>query len=268
MLQQVVFPPSFGIAVYSVVTLIGVGFLGVLEIKGKHLKYSKFFKNAASANANSPTIKVPSIIGMFFLYAPSFLAGFVSFWLFPDPHGDGDLRFLLLKSAVTIHFFKRTLEVLFVHNYSGEMAVDTMIIISLSYLTLSGSMIYTQFLTEGVEEPLIDLKYIGIVVFVVGIIGNFYHHYLLSKLRSKGGRDKDYKIPKGGLFGLVICPHYLFEILGFLGMSLISQTVYSFSVTIGSALYLMGRSHVTRNWYRSKFDDFPKQINRVIPYVF
>ncbi|MBA0571140.1 hypothetical protein Golob_004730, partial [Gossypium lobatum] len=76
------------------------------------------------------------------------------------------------------------------------------------------------------------------------ISGNFYHHYLLSKLRTKG--DKEYKIPKGGLFELVICPHYLFEILEFLGISLISQTLYSFSVTLGSALYLMCRSYVTR----------------------
>ncbi|PPS03344.1 hypothetical protein GOBAR_AA17323 [Gossypium barbadense] len=66
------------------------------------------------------------------------------------------------------------------------------------------------------------------------ISGNFYHHYLLSKLRTNG--DKEYKIPKGGLFELAICPHYL--------------------------------SYVTRKWYMSKFEDFPKEVKALIPFVF
>ncbi|XP_022746562.1 very-long-chain enoyl-CoA reductase-like isoform X2 [Durio zibethinus] len=199
---------------------------------------------------------------MFLLYTPAFLVGLASFWLFPD----GDLRFLFLRSAVTIHFFKRDFEVVFVHKYSGEMAVDSMIIILFSYFTVSSSLIYIQVLTQGLPQPSLDLKYPGILLFLIAITGNFYHHYLLSKLRAKGG--KDYKIPKGGLFGLVICPHYLFEILGFLGISLISQTLYSFCVSLGLALYLMGRSYVTRRWYLSKFDDFPKEVKALIPYVF
>ena len=154
-----------------------------------------------------------------------------------------------------------------VHKYSGEMGLDSMIIILVSYFTLSSSLIYTQQLTQGLPQPSTDLKYPGIVLFLVGIIGNFYHHYLLSKLRAKGGK-KEYKIPNGGLFELVICPHYLFEILGFLGISLISQTLYSFSVTLGSAFYLIGRSYVTRKWYLSKFEDFPKHVKALIPFVF
>ncbi|XP_022746561.1 very-long-chain enoyl-CoA reductase-like isoform X1 [Durio zibethinus] len=258
---QILFPSSLMVTAASVFTLIYVGILGVLEIGGIHLKYSKFFNTGSSAAASS-RIKVPSRVGMFLLYTPAFLVGLASFWLFPD----GDLRFLFLRSAVTIHFFKRDFEVVFVHKYSGEMAVDSMIIILFSYFTVSSSLIYIQVLTQGLPQPSLDLKYPGILLFLIAITGNFYHHYLLSKLRAKGG--KDYKIPKGGLFGLVICPHYLFEILGFLGISLISQTLYSFCVSLGLALYLMGRSYVTRRWYLSKFDDFPKEVKALIPYVF
>ncbi|OMO94432.1 hypothetical protein COLO4_16342 [Corchorus olitorius] len=264
MLVQTVFPSSLAATAISGLTLILLAILGVLEIAGIHLQYSKFFNVGSSSNsASSKKIKVPSKVGMFLLYAPTFLAGLASFWLFPD----GDLRFLLVKSAVTLHFFKRLFEVLFIHKYSGGMAVDTMIIILVSYFTLSSSLIYTQFLTQGLPQPSVDLKYPGIVFFLIGISGNFYHHYLLSKLRPNKG-SKDYKIPTRGLFGLVICPHYLFEILGFLGLSLISQTLYSFSVSIGSAFYLMGRSYVTRKWYLSKFEDFPKEVKALIPYVF
>ncbi|PPS03345.1 hypothetical protein GOBAR_AA17324 [Gossypium barbadense] len=61
---------------------------------------------------------------------------------------------------------------------------------------------------------------------VLRICGNFYHHCILSKLRTKGG--KEYKIPKGGLF----------------------------------------EGYVTRKWYMSKFEDLPKEVKAVIPYVF
>ncbi|RWW50561.1 hypothetical protein BHE74_00043158 [Ensete ventricosum] len=167
-----------------------------------------------------------------------------------------------------VFYLLSSLQVLFIHRYSGSMMVDTAIPISLGYFLNTVCMIYAQYLTQGgVPEPAVDLKYAGVVLFLVGITGNFYHHYLLSKLREKKG-DKRYRIPKGGLFRLVVCPHYLFEILGFVGVSLISQTVFAFSVAAGTVFYLMGRSYATRRWYLSKFQDFPKQVKALIPYVY
>lgn len=158
-------------------------------------------------------------------------------------------------------------QVLFVHRFSGQMVLDSAVVISLCYFSSTASMIYGQHLTQGLDQdPPLDLKYLGVMLFLIGVCGNFYHHYLLSKLREKG--DKGYKIPRGGLFGLVICPHYLFEILTFLGVSLISQTLYAFSFTLGTILYLMGRSYATRRWYLSKFEDFPQHVKALIPYVF
>lgn len=152
------------------------------------------------------------------------------------------------------------------HKYSGGTEVDTAITISISYFLSTVSMIYSQHLTNGLPQPPIDLKYAGILLFLLGISGNFYHHYLLSKLRAEG--DKKYKIPQGGLFDLVICPHYLFEILGFIGVSFISQNLYAFSYTFGTSFYLLGRSYATRRWYQSKFDDFSENTKAIIPYIF
>lgn len=157
-------------------------------------------------------------------------------------------------------------QVLFVHQYSGRMRLESAIPISFSYFTATVSMIYAQYLSQDMVEPAIDLKYPGLALFLIGIAGNFYHHLLLSKLRQKG--DKGYKIPTGGLFGLVICPHYLFEIIGFYGISLIAQTVYSLSFSLGTTLYLSGRSLATRKWYLSKFENFPKEVKTLMPYIF
>ncbi|KAH7839469.1 hypothetical protein Vadar_004557 [Vaccinium darrowii] len=259
--QVIMYPPpplTSYITVMALVVVVLEAIAGILESRGKHLRLSKF----SNVGTKKSALKLSGKMGMLTAYTPSFLLSLASFGVFPNE----GLRFLLLKSAFTFHFFKRICEVLFVHKYSGPMFVDVAIMLSLSYFIQTTLMIYAQHLTQGLQEPQVDLKYIGIVIFVVGLCGNFYHHYLLSKLRGDG--KKEYKIPKGGLFNLVICPHYLFEILGFVGVSCIAQTMYTFFFTLGSAIILMGRSYGTRKWYLSKFEDFPKDVKAVIPFVF
>lgn len=266
MFQSFVFEEASSIiTAITVITFLFLAYLGVSEIAGKHLQFSKFWNvnaNSGSSNSNFLQGKMSSKVGMFILYAPACVMGFASFFMYPD----GGTRFMLLKSAVTIHFFKRVLEVLFVHKYSGGMILGSVLLISSSYFMVPAVMIYIQHLTLQYTEPEIDLKSIGVLIFLVGISGNFYHHYLLSKLR--GSKEKGYKIPQGGLFSMVICPHYLFEILGFVGISFISQTSFSFCCAVGVALYLSARSYVTRKWYLSKFENFPKNVKALIPFVF
>ncbi|XP_040991611.1 3-oxo-5-alpha-steroid 4-dehydrogenase 2-like [Juglans microcarpa x Juglans regia] len=256
---------SLFITALSVINLTSSAYIGFSEVRGKHLLYSKFWNaiSSESGRRKGEQITLSSRTGMLFLYTPTFLVGLASFVLFPLQ----DLRILLLVSAITLHFFKRVLEVLFVHKYSGRMVLDSVIVISSGYFVSFASMIYAQHLTQGSSEPPVDLKYPGILLFLVGISGNFYHHFLLSKLRREEG-DKEYRIPKGGLFNLVICPHYLFEIIDLLGISFISQTLYAFCLTLGSVFYLIARSYATGRWYLSKFEDFPEDVKALIPYVF
>ncbi|KAK9942329.1 hypothetical protein M0R45_008000 [Rubus argutus] len=269
-----VFPPpsSVFVTAMSVISFTGLANAGISEVRGKHLQYSKFWKYNSGESRSQ--IHVSGRRGMQIIYTPAFLAGLTSLVFFPQYH---DIRYLLVSSALTIHFLKRLLEVQFVHKYSGGMALDSAVPISLSYFMSTATMIYAQHLTitQGILEPPIDLKFPGILLFLLGISGNFYHHYLLSTMRSssspqshsKSNDDKDYKIPRGGLFELVVCPHYLFEIIGFIGVSCISQTLYAFSFTVGTVFYLIGRSYATRRWYLSKFKHFPHSVKAIIPYL-
>lgn len=147
------------------------------------------------------------------------------------------------------------------------MPLNTALTISSSYLLSAITMIYAQHLAFGLPDPTTDLLYPGVLLFTVGIAGNFYHHHLLSQLRKGGDDDKGYKIPKGGLFEFVTCPHYLFEIIGFFGFAMISQTVYALAMASATAAYLIGRSFATRRWYESKFEEFPTTIKALIPYI-
>ncbi|XP_022150685.1 3-oxo-5-alpha-steroid 4-dehydrogenase 1-like [Momordica charantia] len=255
-------PPSLFVNVMTVVSSAVVTAIGISEAKGKHLQYSKFWNTNTAPKSSSEQFKISSRLGMLFLYTPAFIAGAVSLWFFPNE----DRRILLIKSALTLHFFKRDLEVLFVHKYSSKMVLDSAILISLSYFSSTAIMIYSQHLSQGLPQPPIDLKNIGIALFLTGIIGNLYHHLILANTR-KGG-ETGYKIPKGGLFGIIICPHYLFEIIVYFGFAFISQTIYALCFALATAVYLGGRSYATRRWYASKFDNFPNHVKALIPFLF
>lgn len=108
LLSSVIFPPppSLIISVMSVVSLVAIAGLGISEILGKHLQYSKFW-NLSSAKSSREQIKLSSRTGMLVFYVPALLSGVASFVLYPNH----DPRLFLVKAALTIHFFKRTIEV-------------------------------------------------------------------------------------------------------------------------------------------------------------
>ncbi|RCV09557.1 hypothetical protein SETIT_2G039300v2 [Setaria italica] len=265
-------PASVYVAAMSAVSLMSMANAGLAELRGKHMAYSKFWHVvAAGAGGNTKQRGGGAVLssrdGMLVAYAPALAAAAASFAV---PGAVDGARAQVLAAALAAHFLKRVLEVLFVHRYSGSMPVDTAVTISTSYLLSTATMIYAQHLSRGLPDPPVDLLYPGVAVFAVGLAGNFYHHYLLSRLRADGGGgggDKGYKIPRGGLFELVTCPHYLFEILGFFGFAMIAQTVYALAVATGTAAYLAGRSCATRRWYESKFDEFPARIKALVPFV-
>ncbi|KAL5720422.1 hypothetical protein ACHQM5_013376 [Ranunculus cassubicifolius] len=262
LLYNFLFPPEKSIFITAMCIISpALGAISAyLEIIGNHMQYSKFGNTGSQSKKNE--IKLSSRSGMLIAYTPAFLAGIFTLAIYSE---DGP-RFILVDLALTIHFFKRIFEVLYIHKFSGSMSLDSIIPISLGYFLSAVTTIYGQHLTHTLPEPPFDLKYVGAALFLLGIFGNLYHHTILAKLRKKD--DKGYKIPKGGLFSSVICPHYLFEILGFIGVCLISQTVYPLCNTFSTILYLGARSYVTRKWYLSKFPDFPKDVKALIPYVF
>ncbi|RVW31026.1 hypothetical protein CK203_093515 [Vitis vinifera] len=109
-------PPSLLVTAMSVVSFASMANAGLSELKGKHMEYSKFWELKSGRK-----YKVDSRTGMIVCYTPAFLAGVASFALFP---------------------------VLFVHKYSGGMALDAAIVISLSYFISTATMIYAQHLSR------------------------------------------------------------------------------------------------------------------------
>lgn len=99
-------PASLPVTAMSVVSFGSLGNAGLSELRGKHMEYSKFWQ-AKTPGRNKV---LDSRTGMIVCYTPAFLAAVASFALYPHDHYQS-FRFLLLISALSIHFFKRIFEV-------------------------------------------------------------------------------------------------------------------------------------------------------------
>ncbi|KAK9828921.1 hypothetical protein WJX72_002790 [[Myrmecia] bisecta] len=162
------------------------------------------------------------------------------------------------KLLLAFHFLKRELEVLFLHQYSSRAELEAVSTAGIGYTLLT-----VQVPDHAYEQlPLL----VGLAMFVTGELGNFYHHYLLASLRSTG--QHGYVLPTRGLFDRVSCPHYLFEIIAWVGIATVSQHLLNLLSAFGMGSYLLGRAAATTHWYRQKFDDYPKDRKHVLPYVF
>jgi steroid 5-alpha reductase family enzyme len=176
--------------------------------------------------------------------------------------GSASLTQWLVYAAVMIHFLKRTYEVLFVHKYSGPIQPFTFVIIVVTYALIAG--LISALNAQAI--PAVDALFIiGIVLFIIGQIGNFYHHKLLANLRKTEG---GYHIPRGGWFEKATCPHYFFELLAWLGILLLSRHLFTLLAFIAMFGYLTGRSIKTRQWYRQRFPDYPAERKNMIPFLF
>lgn len=235
------------------------------------LRYSKFSQATGDKTW-------PSRVAMMIIYTPAFLASAALLGLglegaklptdmisIPAPS--------LAAVMCAIHFAKRCLEVLFVHKYSGRTDRQTPTFISVFYTFLSVLIAYSagRDSHEHDAAAAVERLAIGTILFSIGIAGNFYHHYLLARLRILPSKDatSKYVAPRGGLFSYVAAPHYLFELIGWLGVAVAANHVNVYLVFAWMCSYLGGRSVAQNDFNRRKFDgEWPSDRKNLIPFVF
>ena len=230
-------------------------------------QYSKF------SRASSDESTWPSRYAMLVIYSPALITSIVLLLLgrclpsmknIPTPS--------LAAVLCAIHFAKRCLEVLFLHKYSGRTDKATPTQISVYYTLMTILVVYAS--GGNIDKDSGDnsnMMMCGTVLFAIGIIGNFYHHYLLAALRSKNTSTMaKYVAPRGGLFNYVATPHYLFELIGWLGIAICSNHLNVYLTFVCMSSYLSGRAVAQNDFNRRKFDekDWPIERKNMIPFVF
>lgn len=255
-----------GVLLFNVIQFLTICGMYKGEIDNP-MPYSKF--STANSSGKKSEVRVPSKIGMLIIYVPATVVAFI--FQFVLPHiGSMSITSTIAGWMVFLHFLKRDAEVLFVHKYSGDTELNTARLIGLSYAV-------NAFMICLLSNPNLSIsdncsKY-GTLLFVIGSLGNLYHHSLLSLLRSKGNRKKavkEYKAPKGGLFEYVAAPHYFFELVAWLGIAVASHQLTSHLNFISMTMYLCARSYNQNEWNKKKFDgkDWPSSRKNLIPYVY
>ena len=76
-------------------------------------------------------------------------------------------------------------------------------------------------------------------------------------------------IPVGDWFEFVSCPHYLAEVLIYCSLVLVEwRSVAMLLPCVFVTCVLALSAHQMHGWYCSKFNDYPRNRNRIIPYLF
>lgn len=169
------------------------------------------------------------------------------------------------------HFVKRELETAFLHRFSAATMpafniVKNSVFYWLTAGLLSAFFIYSpRSLAARTELGLLD--YVGIALYLGGETANFVVHKHLAGLRKPGGTEKG--IPSCIGSSLVTCPNYMFEVVAWIGVILISRE-WAVVLFLGIGMsYMAGWSRDKERALRTYFGDkYKKKRYTFLPGIF
>lgn len=190
---------------------------------------------------------------------------------------------IVLYDLSLLHFLKREYETLFVHKFSNAtMPVKNIFKNSFHYWILNGvlcsAFVYVPETLKYSKNPLVRWAFASydwspsfIILWALFIIfcefSNYLTHVNLSSLRDQN--PKNYEIPFGYGFNWVSCPNYFFEIMSFVGFSILSGNwaYILFTLVASVQMYIWAVGKHKR--YLKTFGNDYKKLNRkvLVPFV-
>lgn len=170
------------------------------------------------------------------------------------------------------HFARRSIESAWVHRYSKAQVPVGDVITEYVYYWGFAAWNAVSLTPRHHPESVPWLAGLGAVVFVLAELGNARAHRMLRDLRPAGSKQR--VIPRGFLFERVSSPHYLFEILSWVGFALVTQTWAACAFLVVGAGILGAWAHTRHVAYRKDFDGregreaYPAARRALIPGVF
>lgn len=121
----------------------------------------------------------------------------------------------------------------------------------------------TKYGSDWITSPLFI---VGALLFVVGMTINWRADHLLINLRKPG--ETGYKIPRGFLFDYISSPNLFGEILEWTGFAIMAWNLPALTFTAWTFANLVPRAKNHHDWYKNKFQDYPKERKAVFPFIF
>lgn len=240
-----------GILISSILTFISLFFIPA--------HYGKFYDEKKSLFA------VSNRIGWFIEEVPNVLI--TLYYLFNYMNNDKvNYINILMISFFFVHYLHRTFIFPFKIANTKKMPFEILIMGCL-FCTINALMqtrsvfLFCNYSWETLNIPMF---FIGLCLFFLGMYINIYHDYLMISMKKN---SNGYIIPHGFLFTYISCPNYLGEIIEWIGFAMITQTFSGLTFPIFTFSNLFPRAIQSHKWYKSKFENYPKNRKAIIPYV-
>lgn len=173
-------------------------------------------------------------------------------------------------TLLTLHFIKRELETLFVHRFSVSTMPFTYVFRNSAHYWLLGGVnlaywVFSPSSPTATDHPNPALIYSGLVLFLVGQLSNLSTHLTLRSLRKPGSTER--VIPTGFGFDWVTCPNYLFEVMAWVGVYLVSGLNWSvlLFLVVGAGTMMKWASQKEKRYRREFGDKYKKKRFVMLP---
>ncbi|KAK2835863.1 hypothetical protein Q5P01_016347 [Channa striata] len=186
------------------------------------------------------------------------------------------LSTLMVQLLVWVHSLRRLLECLCVSVFSDAAMHVVQYMFGLGYYIVLGlTVLCSDRLGKGTGTLFSQLDWFHVTGFALFIWASLVQHQsmvLLAKLRTgKSGTVKtlEHRVPVGGWFEVVSCPHYFAELLIYVSLSLVfgglslTWWLVVLYVLFNQAL----AAQLCHDLYISKHESYPKHRKAFIPFV-
>ena len=183
---------------------------------------------------------------------------------------------VVLVTMWGVHFVRRFAEVLFLQTYRTKVAPFVAILAVMFYSTSGFWIGWSMNVFLDYSAPALCILIPALLVFALGEIGNCLSHIHLERCASNTERSSPVSssVSMSAVFDVISCPHYLFEIVTWLGFALASFTLPAFLFLAANVVMLMVRArwrHLqwredTNN--RNEISRYRTNRKAIIPFVF
>ena len=179
---------------------------------------------------------------------------------------------VVAASMWCVHFARRASESAWVHRYGKARVPPSDVVTEYVYYWGFAAWNAVSLTSSSYSGPATWLVGVGGALFVLAELGNARAHRMLRDLRPAGTKTR--VIPRGFLFERVSCPHYLFEILSWVGFAVVTQTWAARAFLVVGAGILGAWAHTRHVAYVKDFDGqdgrekYPASRRALIPGVF
>ncbi len=167
------------------------------------------------------------------------------------------------------HYTYRSVIFPFMLNTKGKTIPFSIVFMAIFFNSVNGYTNGYYFGNFGTDYELYSFSSIqflgGLLLFIVGFYIHFRSDRILIALRKN---NAGYVIPNEFLFKKVANPNYLGELTEWLGFAIMTGALSAWCFWAWTIANLVPRAITNYQWYRNKFEDYPKGRKILIPGIF